>query len=481
MSLKCNIVVEDEVKARIGGLRPEHVTLLWDQFGIFVDGYRYMPKFQLRQWDGKLRFFDKNSRTYTRLLDEIVPYLDKWGYEITLEDHRVQLKVLEGEITENFFELDDFKFRDYQIESANKLLQAGGGFGILATGAGKTSICAGMAAILYANQIQTLIIVPSTDLVNQTAKEFREKYKHFDLPVGTYSGSLKDIHQPIVVATWQSLQNAPHHMAGFQAVIVDEAHGAKADVIKSLINDHGKHIAYRWGVTGTWPKPETDQYALKCSIGTPVCSVSAAYLIERGYLSSVEIECIETQELEEDMPDYASEKSYLSKNEDRIQLIAEEIMAARDTYGNTLALVNSIAQGQALADAIPNSVFLWGEIDTVDRKEQYDRYAEQDGIIIIASFGIASTGLSIDRIFCMCMVDTGKAFIKCIQSVGRGLRKRGDKNHVVVKDIYSKMKFGKKHVKDRKTYYKEAEYPYNKTSRKLKYGVSVGTPKGLLL
>lgn len=483
--MQCTIVLEDEVRAHIGGLRPEHLKLLHEQFSVFVEGYRFMPAFQFRRWDGKSRYFDENGRTYTKLIEEILPYLTKWGYELGFEDKRNVTPAITGTITEDIFGLEEFKLRPYQVESANKLLQAGGGFGVLATGAGKTSICAAMALLLFANSIQTLIIVPSTDLVNQTATEFKEKFAAMDgdvLTVGIYSGDIKDIHHPVVVATWQSLQNAPHHMAGFQAVIVDEAHGAKAEVIKNLINNHGKHIAYRWGVTGTWPKPEDDQYSLKCSIGLPVCEVSAAWLIAHGYLSSLDIECIETQETEEDMPDYASEKGYLSKMDERLDAIAAELMAARDKHGNTLALVNSIAQGHMLADRIPGAVFLSGSDDTKARKAEYDKYADVNGIILIATFGIASTGLSINRIFCMAMIDAGKSFIKCIQSIGRGLRKKGDKSHVHVLDICSKMKFSKKHSKDRRAYYKEAEYPYNKTARKLHYDkVPSLTKAGLIL
>ena len=57
MALACTIHVNDEVNCGIGGLRDEHLKLLWDKFGIFVDGHFHMPAFQLRRWDGKIRFF----------------------------------------------------------------------------------------------------------------------------------------------------------------------------------------------------------------------------------------------------------------------------------------------------------------------------------------------------------------------------------------------------------------------------------------
>lgn len=478
MSKTCTIIIDDEVNCRIGGLHPSDLELLWNKFGIFVEGYRYMPAFQLKRWDGKLRFFEKTGKTYTKLLDEILPYLISWSYQVDIDDRRLPIKPINERVDADFFKLanesiaeDQFKFRDYQLTVINALLEAGSGFGICATGSGKTSMCAALCMVFAKHGLQTIVIVPSQDLVSQTAIEFNERFKHIagDITVGTYSGSEKNIDHPIVVATWQSLQNAPHYMGYFSALIVDECHGAKADVIRDLINNHGKHIAYRYGVTGTFPKPETDQYALKTSIGQIHATVDAAWLIEHGYLSSINIEAIETQDIiDDEFPDYQSEKSYLGRSPERLELIAKLIMQKRDELGNTLVLVNSIPQGQALEELIPGSVFLFGESETELRKQNYKQYAERDDIILIATVGIASTGISIDRIFVQWLIDTGKSFVKCIQSVGRGLRKRGDKNHIHVFDVYSKLKFSKKHFKKRKEYYDEAGYPISKPI-KLKY------------
>lgn len=133
----CTIHVDDEVNCRIGGLHPEDADILWDKFGIFVDGYFHMPAYQLRRWDGKIRFFEKTGKTYTKLLDEIVPFIATWGYDVRIEDHRRPAPVITDRIDENFFGLDDFKLRPYQVEVVNALLDEGSGFAICATGSGK--------------------------------------------------------------------------------------------------------------------------------------------------------------------------------------------------------------------------------------------------------------------------------------------------------------------------------------------------------
>jgi superfamily II DNA or RNA helicase len=108
---------------------------------------------------------------------------------------------------------------------------------------------------------------------------------------------------------------------------------------------------------------------------------------------------------------------------------------------------------------IKDSVFLYGENDKKTRKDQYDSYKQKDDVITIATFGIASTGISIDRIFCLMLLDSGKSFVRAIQSVGRGTRLAHDKNSVHVVDVYGNLKWSKKHFKERKRFYDEAGYP----------------------
>jgi len=470
LALTCTIYIDDEVNCHFDGLRPEHLELLWEKFGVFVDGYRFMPAFQLKRWNGKIHYFEKNGKTFTKILDEILPYVCSWGYEVELEDKRLPAPIITDRIDENFFKIDNFKLRPYQVDVVNGLLEEGSGFALCATGSGKTSICAALSMVLYQNGLQTLIIVPSVDLVDQTVTEFRHHLSHYDVSIGEYSGSEKDIDHPIVVATWQSLQNAPHYMSFFQAVIADESQNVKATVIKDLINNHGKNISYRYGCTGTFPKPLTDQYSLKLSIGRIVSEVPASWLIEQGYLSELLIEPLETIDVDPDLPDYASERSYLTKHEERNIALAAYIQELQAKYGNTMVLINtqSLAQGRSLNDLIPGSVYLDGGSKSDVRQEQYQQYADRDDMIVIASAGIASTGISIDRIFCLVIIDGGKSFVQAIQKVGRGLRKKGDKNKLFLVDVYSKLKYAKKHYKERAKYYSEANYPMT-TVKKLKY------------
>jgi superfamily II DNA or RNA helicase len=475
---KCFLTVKDEVWCYFTGLSPEHIESLWRTFGVHVDGYFFMPTYKLGRWDGKIRFFEKTGKTYVRIIDQILPYLDQWGYDIELRDERrvwtnpetsgTVTRVDDEGIAVEGTDLDimgdvevrpgkKFELRPYQLQCVQDAITNGSGFIIAGTGAGKTSITAAISYFYGEQGYKIITIVPSGDLVTQT----KEWYELLQLDVGEYSGDSKDINHTHIVATWQALQYNPSILKEFQVLIWDEAHGIKASVAQKLINDNGKHIPFRFGVTGTFPKPESDQLSLKSSIGPILRTIPAAWLIKNGYLAKVEIQPVELNEtyVDEEFPDYASERAFLSKSTHRMEMIADLIISKCATHGNTLVLVNSIPFGEKLASLIKGAVFLYGESPKDLRKEHYEMFDEHDDLIVIASSGIASTGISIDRVFNLMLIDAGKSFIKAIQSIGRGLRLGHDKDAVHVVDVHSKQKWARKHYKEREKHYKEASYP----------------------
>lgn len=459
---KCNITVRDEVFCTISGLEPADHDFLDNKFALMVEGAFFMPLYKLGRWDGKVRFFDKGGKIYHRLLPDVLPYLENWNYDINLNDLRKPVPIITQRIDTDYFinrAQVKVELRPYQVAAVNACLDATSGFIIAATGSGKTWMVAALCDVMAVNELRSIVIVPSDDLVKQTAATFRLG----NLDVGIYSGSTKDIYHMTVVATWQALQNNPSLMNEFQCLIVDEAHGAKAKVVGDLINAHGKDIGYRFGFTGTMPKPAIDQMTLKGSIGEELFSITAAELMKMGYLAQLEIEPVEIEDdVEEDFPDYQSEKAYLNKSPRRLDFLADLIISKAEQFGNTLVLVNSVKQGKELQKLIKDSVFLHGADESDVRAEWYSMFEKRDDLIVIATFGIASTGISIDRIFCEIMIDAGKAFIRCIQSIGRGLRKGHDKDRVHLVDVHSKLKWSKKHYRERVKYYKSAEYPVNK-------------------
>ena len=373
----------------------------------------------------------------------------------------------------------------------NALLEAGNGIVIAVTVADQTSMCAALAlSYERAGQLRSIIIVPDTTLTDQT----KDAYAAFGLDVGEFSGESKDLDHQHVVSTWQTLQNNPQVITEFQMVIVDEAQGLRGPVLSKLLNEYGKHIFYRFGVTGTLPEGESDAIAVRIAVGSVRYEIPAHVLIEQGHLSTLDIDIIQLsvdlhreydafmEEVKEDpelskttyakfkgsfFPDFTSEKKFLHSQEKRLNWIANDLQNKCMMTGNVLCLVNGVQFGKKLAKKIPGAVFLHGPDGTKVRKAIYEQFADNDNLIVIATVNIAGTGLDITRIFNLVLVDIGKSFIRVIQAIGRGLRKGGDKDHVFVADVCSDLKYSKRHSTKRISHYKNAKYPYKE--RKIDY------------
>jgi superfamily II DNA or RNA helicase len=157
---------------------------------------------------------------------------------------------------------------------------------------------------------------------------------------------------------------------------------------------------------------------------------------------------------------YQTELKWLTTSPLRMKFLAKKIIEMAET-GNTLILVDRVQTGEMLQSLIPDSIFVSGKMKSKDRKEEYKEVQEVDGKVIIATYGVASTGINIVRIFNLVLFEAGKSFVRVIQSIGRGIRVAQDKTHLEVYDICSNCKFSKRHLTKRKKIYDEAQYPYS--------------------
>ena len=157
--------------------------------------------------------------------------------------------------------------------------------------------------------------------------------------------------------------------------------------------------------------------------------------------------------------DYQSELKYLTTNQQRLEYIGKLLNNVKES-GNTLILVDRISAGEMLAEQIPGSVFVKGDVKLKDRKEAYDDINQGTNHVVIATYGVAAVGINIPRIFNLVLIEPGKSFVRVIQSIGRGVRKAKDKDFVQIWDLTSTCKFAKRHLTQRKKFYKEAEYPF---------------------
>ena len=473
----CDVIIKDEVNVKINRLELTTRRKLVNKFKYEIPGARFMPAVRLGRWDGCVSFFSMGGQTYVNMLDEILPIIESDGYHINLTDERPPLDLQFDEIDANYLAETKWPIghpaqgqpiilRDYQVEVINKFLHAPQSIQEIATGAGKTIITATLSKLCEPYG-RTVIIVPNKSLVTQT----EEDYKNIGVDVGVYYGDRKQLNRTHTICTWQSLNNlmkaskdglATTTMSEFAedvaCVIVDEVHMAKADVLKQLLTGPFAHCTIRWGLTGTVPKEDYNQKSLSVSIGQVAHRISASELQDKGILANCHVNIIQTEDFVA-YKTYQEEQKYLTTTKTRMGFVANEIKGIAQS-GNTLILVNYVKTGELLEELIDDAVFVSGKTKVQDRKEEYDEIKTASNKIIIATYGVAAVGINIPRIFNLVLIEPGKSFVRVIQSIGRGIRKAQDKDHVQIWDITSTAKFAKRHLTARKKFYKEANYPY---------------------
>jgi superfamily II DNA or RNA helicase len=476
---EAKIIIKDEVNIKIEGLELDARRACMKKFEYDIPGARYLPSVKLGRWNGKVSFFSLGGSSYINLLTDIVPILEQYDYDISLHDMR------EYTTTFNFAQVSEDSFadktwpkdhvmagqpitlRDYQVEIVNNFLANPQSLQEVATGAGKTIMTAALSkSIEYYGR--SIVIVPNKSLVTQTEAD----YINMGLDVGVYFGDRKEFGKTHTICTWQSLNNLLKNTKSGDAdipigefienvvcLIVDEVHMAKADALKTLLTGVFSHVPIRWGLTGTIPKAEFEKTALLVSLGPVINKLSASELQDKGVLAQCHVNIVQLKDNVE-FSNYQSELKHLLEDEKRLDKIAQLIDKIKDS-GNTLVLVDRVNAGKELIDRLPDSVFISGETKLTERKEEYDEVKTSANKIIVATYGVASVGINIPRIFNLVLIEPGKSFVRVIQSIGRGIRKAEDKDHVEIWDITSSCKFAKRHLTQRKAYYKEANYPFS--------------------
>ena len=443
-------------------------------------GARYLPSVRLGRWNGKISFFSLGGSTYVNLLPEIIPIIDRAGYDIELEDLREYKTVFDFEtIKEDTFAHktwpaghlkagESILLRNYQVEVSNTFLSSLQSLQEVATGAGKTLITATLSKSIE-QYGRSLVVVPNKSLVVQT----EEDYINLGLDVGVYFGDRKELNRTHTICTWQSLNvldkksydsdtlTLAEFCEGVNAVIIDEVHQAKADVLTKLLTQNFRNCPIRWGLTGTVPKEQWEFQGILASIGPVINRVSAYDLQQKDVLAQLNINILQTNDVQV-FRSYQEEYTFLVTDEHRLDWISKQIKSV-SLSGNTLVLINRIDTGNKLIDLIPEAVFVSGGMKLDDRKEEYDEIKTSDNKIIVATYGVAAVGINIPRIFNLVLIEPGKSFVRVIQSIGRGIRKAEDKDHVEIWDITSQCKYAKRHLTERKKYYKEAKYPFTIT------------------
>lgn len=433
-------------------------------FTFYVPGYKFMPSYKNRVWDGKIRLIDnRTNEIYAGLYDYIEAFAAADGRGYTIEDlddpvYGPPRSVQDPDLS--FVEDiplsakgQSIRPRDYQLEAVAHALKDKRCLLLSPTASGKSLIIYLLCRWYLDNHDgRILIIVPTTSLVEQMYGDFADYASadsNFDIEKAAhriYGGQEKNNdEQRIIISTWQSIYKLPKQwFREFGCVIGDEAHNFKAKSLTSVLTKCSE-AEYRFGTTGTLDGTQTHKLVLEGLFGPVYNVTSTKELMDEGSLASLDINVLLLK-----YPDalckemkgakYQEEIDFLVSNESRNKFIRN---LALDQEGNTLVLFQYVEKhGKPLHDLIREKAaddrhvfFVSGGTDVEGRERVRQITENEKDAIIVASMGVFSTGINIRNIHNVIFASPSKSQIRVLQSIGRGLRKADDGRDTTLYDI----------------------------------------------
>lgn len=439
---------------------------LSDYFSFYVPGYKFMPAYKNKVWDGKIKLFNRMTGELSAgLYIYLMKFCSERGYTLDTEETDYGFPFREEPVPEfdEFLAASSLPFppRTYQKTAVLTALQRSRAILLSPTGSGKSFI-AYLLIKYYMSMIdekqKVLIIVPTTSLVEQMVSDFEDYGMMTDHAVHKiYSGKDKNTDKRVIVSTWQSIYKfPPAWFKKFGMIIGDECHGFKSKSLSSIMNK-STEAKYRYGLTGTLDGTQTHKLVLEGLFG-PVYQVTKTVdLQEDGTLAPLEINVLSLnypQEVRKDFGKrtYQDEIDFIVGHEGRNRFIRN---LALGTSGNTLVLFQRVAaHGKPLFDLISSKAeqgrkvfFVSGDTATTDREAIRKIVEKQSNAIIVASLGTFSTGINIRNLHNIVFASPSKSQIKVLQSIGRGLRQSDDGRTTKLYDLADDL-----HWKNRKNY-----------------------------
>ena len=453
-------------------------------FTFEVPGAKFMPMYRNRVWDGKIRLFSPaTGEIYVGLL----PYVKKF-----CDSNKISYIVEEG--VENDRDIDrksaggfikslkpksqgkSLKVRDYQINAVAHAIARDRALLVSPTASGKSLIIYSLIRYYQMMGLKTLILVPTTSLVEQMYTDFQD----YGWSSGTYcqkiyQGHDRKVTKDVVISTWQSLYKMPKsYFNDFGCVVGDEAHMFKAKSLTGIMTKLHQ-CKYRFGLTGTLDGTQTHQLVLEGLFGAVEKVVTTKELIDKSTLADLKIKCIilKHNNIREKMT-YAEELEFLVTNEKRTDFVVNLL---RHLNGNTLCLYQLVEKhGKILNDKMKGSenvYFVYGGTATSEREEIRSLVEKHTRSTTIASYGTFSTGINIRNIHNIVLASPSKSKIRVLQSIGRGLRTSSSKDSVLVYDIADDISYNERrnftlnHFTERISIYNEEQFDYDISKVKL--------------
>lgn len=469
-------ILDYDIKRRVGILKTTELDLVREYFSIQDPGAKFAKIKYNRAFIPTRKYaITPTGRFETGLALDIVKKITQIDSNAKIQiTELLKRQILPGtDIANNkIIYPSSLSLRDYQQDVVCTAVKRGRGISMVATAGGKTLIMSTLISTLRSIGLnKKIIVITPTQLTKQTYNEFINYNNNWSCTWWTGE------HEPdkscdVIIAGSKILLSEKQDttwMYDADALIVDEVHSLRhGNAINKIIKKFTTNM--RFGFTGTLPENMLDQWIIKGLIGPVIYEKTSSDLRDEKYISQVHIQVL--QMIYSDLPDYTpsgrvsgpyiSEVNFIIKNSFRNKIIS---FIANKCDNNALILVDRLEHGDILQSIIKQNTskqvyFIKGEVETWQRDQVKDLMEQNTNIICIAISSIFSTGINIKNLHYIIFAAGGKAKIRIIQSIGRGLRLHENKKELKIYDVFDDLKYGRKHYDKRKTLYEKEKIPY---------------------
>jgi superfamily II DNA or RNA helicase len=483
-----HISKKNEVYLTLTDLDPSTTQELSDFFTFEVPGFKFMPMYRNRMWDGKIRLFSPaTGEIYVGLLSHLTRFCDSNNIPYILDEGVKDDKRIYREVVNGFIRSlkpkskgKTIKIRDYQVDAVFHAISTHRSLLLAPTASGKSLVIYSLVRYYQMAGHKTLILVPTTSLVEQMYSDFQD----YGWSSGTYcqkiyQGYDRKVTKDVVISTWQSIYKMPRkYFEQFGCVIGDEAHLFKAKSLTGIMTKLHQ-CKYRFGLTGTLDGTQTHRLVLEGLFGSVEKVTTTKELMDKKTLANLKIKCIILRHpnIREKMT-YAEELDYITGNNERNNFIVNLLVHLR---GNTLCLFQLVEKhGKVLYNKVKEKkndhpvFFVYGATATKEREDIREIVDGEKNSITIASYGTFSTGINIRNINNIVLSSPSKSKIRVLQSIGRGLRRSEVKDSILIFDIADDISYKERrnftltHFTERLNIYNEEQFDYEISKVKLK-------------
>ena len=455
---------------------------LADQFTFEVPGAQFSPAYKKKFWDGKIRLFNtQNGQIYVGLLDRVIQFCKDHGYTYEFKDNKhygtpfeINPNISQEGVKDYMNAICRHSPRPYQVEGVYDALRHNRKLLISPTASGKSLMIYSIVRYFVEKGKNTLIVVPTTSLVEQMYKDFAD----YGWDVGSfchkiYAGKERETDSQVIITTWQSIYKLPRkYFERFSVVVGDEAHQFKSKSLISIMTKLG-NAKFRYGFTGTLDGSQTHKWVLEGLFGPSYKIIKTDELMKKGHLAKLDINVLLLKHPPNKFENFEEEVQYIIGHDRRNNFIKN---LALDLKGNTLILYARVEKhGQPLYELINNNniienrnvFFIHGGVDTEDREKVRAITEQENNAIIVASYGTFSTGINIKNLHNVIFASPSKSRIRNLQSIGRVLRKGDKKTKATLYDIAddisykSKKNYTLNHLIERIKIYNQENFNYD--------------------